>query len=112
MLIPLTPCYLFINMAEGFLWLRWVTKGSAEPQLGFFMLQGETSILHPTEGFGWSCRNCSHLSPLSFTRDNLHRCSPGWRRRGKESGRWAQGEGEQEEEERRKDRKGEEGQAA
>lgn len=61
MLIPLTPCYLFINMAEGFLWLRWVTKGSAEPQLGFFMLQGETSVLHPTEGFGWSCRNRSHL---------------------------------------------------
>lgn len=48
-------------MAEGFLWLRWVTKGSAEPQLGFFMLQGERSVLHPTEGFGWRCRNCSHL---------------------------------------------------
>lgn len=52
--------------------MRWVTKGSAEPQLGFFMLQGEASILRPTEGFGWSCLNCPHLSPLSFTRDNLH----------------------------------------
>lgn len=27
-LVPLTLCYLFINIDERFLWLRWVTKAS------------------------------------------------------------------------------------
>lgn len=59
-------------------------KASAEPQLGFFMLNRETSSPHPPEGFGWSCFTCSHLLPLSFTCDNLRWYSSSWRRGGEE----------------------------
>lgn len=82
-------------------------KGSAEPQLGFFMLQGKASISNPPEGIVWSCPTCSHLLPPSCTRDNLRCCSLSWRRRRRGGGCWRRGR--LEEEERRKGRRDKEG---
>lgn len=110
MLIPLTPCYLFINIDERFLWTRWVTKASerlCRATAGIFHAPRKDEHLESPRGH---CLELPHLfsppSPLLHP-DNLRWCSLSWRRRRRGGGCWRRGR--LEEEERRKGRRDKEG---